>query len=406
MSEGISLYLHIPFCTHRCSYCDFNTYAGQEKWIPDYIAALRTEIAQVSAACPHPLPPVHTIFFGGGTPSLIPAKLLAEVMQTIHTHFDVHTDAEVTLEANPGTVSAESLTQLRAAGFNRLSMGMQSVNPEELTMLERQHDSFDVIQAVKWARQAGFDNINLDLIFGIPGQSLETWQHSLDFAAGLRPEHLSLYSLTVEHGTPFLHWVERGLVQLPDDDTAADMYDLACAFLEQKGYAHYEISNWGLRQGESARLCQHNLQYWRNLDYFGFGTGASGYVDGVRTMNVRGIRAYTAQMNAHRPNFPAGPACEQRLPVDRWMAMQEHMMVGLRLLQEGVNRDAFYSRFGVSLEQAFPEQINRFIKQGLLEWAGQNKNSLRLTQHAWLLGNAVFRDFVGLPQPDFLFTQQ
>ncbi len=400
MTKEVSLYIHIPFCKHRCSYCDFNTYAGQEKWIPDYIAALQSEIAQVSGKAGVPPLDIHTIFLGGGTPSLIPTELLADLMQTVRTNFNVQADAEITLEANPGTLTLNALQSLRKIGFNRLSMGMQSAVPEELTMLERQHTTMDVIEVVQWARKAGFDNLNLDLIFGIPGQTLHSWRNSLETVLRLRPEHLSLYSLTVEHGTPFLHWVRKGLVQMPDDDLAADMYDLACEELDSGGYTHYEISNWALtRRGEPLE-CRHNLQYWRNLPYVGAGAGAHGYVAGVRTTNLRGIRAYVdyCQRETLLP-FPAGPACQQTLPIDDWTAMQEHMMVGLRLLVEGVNREEFNLRFGVELTQVFGKQIDQQIQRGLLEWAGADERTLRLTHTGWLLGNSVFREFVDLPDP-------
>lgn len=400
MSDPISLYLHIPFCTHRCNYCDFNTYAGQERWIPDYISALETEIAFVAASSSGILPPVHTLFLGGGTPSLIPVDLLQGLYQTIQSTFNVQDDAEITMEANPGTLTADGLTRLRKVGFNRLSLGMQSANPQELTLLERQHSTQDVIEVVAWARKAGFNNLNLDLIFGIPGQTLASWRSSLELVLRLKPEHLSLYALTIEHGTPFQHWVDKGLVQMPDDDLAADMYDLACDFLDANGYRHYEISNWALQSGERNLECRHNLQYWRNLPYLGFGAGAHGYAAGVRTANVRGIRPYIHRCNQPGElNFPVGPACEQPQTIDEWTAMQEHMMVGLRLLEEGVVRKDFENRFGAPMEAVFERQISPLIQKGLLEWGGVQNDRLRLTRPGWLLGNMVFREFVDNPKP-------
>lgn len=400
MSDPISLYLHIPFCTHRCSYCDFNTYANQERWIPDYIAALETEIAFVTKSSTDILPPVHTVFLGGGTPSLIPADLLHHLLQTIQSTFTFTDDAEITLEANPGTLSADALNRLRLSGYNRLSMGMQSANPQELMLLERQHSTSDVIEVVAWARKAGFTNINLDLIFGIPGQSLASWRSSLEMVFRLKPEHLSLYALTIEHNTPFQHWLDKGLVQMPDDDLAADMYDLACELLAVNGYRHYEISNWALQSSNRDLECRHNLQYWRNQPYLGFGAGAHGYIAGMRTANVRGIRAYIKRCSdAETINFPVGPACEQHQDIDQWTAMQEHMMVGLRLLEEGVNRKGFEIRFGVPLEAVFEPQISQLIHKGLVEWGGEKKDRLRLTRSGWLLGNMVFCEFVDNPDP-------
>ncbi len=209
--QSYSLYLHVPFCQKRCTYCDFNTYAGQSERIPDYVAALSREIAMLGASSPTKIP-VHTLFFGGGTPSLLSAPHYETLLKTIAAAYDLQPGLEASLEANPGTVTGPYLKSLRAAGFNRISFGMQTADPGELALLGRIHDFYDVIRAVQWARQAGFAQINLDLIFGLPFQSLETWQASLEAALRLNPEHLSLYALTVEHGTPLYRWVGRGLV--------------------------------------------------------------------------------------------------------------------------------------------------------------------------------------------------
>ena len=230
-----SIYLHIPFCVHRCGYCDFNTYAGLEDLIPAYADALIEEIQQVAASAQDKLP-VHTIFFGGGTPSLLSIESVKRILHAIHGGFAVDRDAEITLEANPGTLALEKLLGLRQAGVNRLSFGVQSANPEQLRLLERQHDFQDVIQAVKWARHAGFDNLNLDWIYGLPGQSLDSWQKNIELAIGLAPEHLSLYALSIEHGTPFKEMSSRGLLPLLDPDLAADMYEWASERLGQSGY--------------------------------------------------------------------------------------------------------------------------------------------------------------------------
>lgn len=402
MSELTSLYIHIPFCRHRCSYCDFNTYAGLDGLIPEYMAALRQEVAWAGQAAGDKLP-VHTIFLGGGTPSLIPARDLALLLETCDQYFAVQPGAEISLEANPGTVTQDSLKDLRQAGFNRISLGMQSANAIDLALLERQHDTLDVIRAVEWARQAGFSNLNLDLIYGLPAQPLERWQHTLETALALQPEHFSLYALSIEHGTPFRKWLEHGLVNAPDDDLAADMFEWACERLETAGYGHYEISNWGKRADGETLACRHNLQYWRNLPYFGLGAGAHGYVNRVRTANQRGVKAYIQSMAKNQPvGFPGGPAAETANPVDRWTAMQEHMMVGLRLLYEGVSDARFSQRFGVSLNQAFPKQIQRLEQKGLLEWAGESGGVLRLSKRGWLLGNQVFSEFVEIKEPEGL----
>lgn len=396
MTEMTSVYIHIPFCRHRCSYCDFNTYAGLDELIPAYIRALTREITRVRESAGEQIP-VHTIFLGGGTPSLIPAKELRLVLEACGDNFAVQPDAEITLEANPGTVTMESLKNLHQAGFNRISLGMQSANLIDLRLLERQHDTLDVIRAAAWARRAGFDNINLDLIYGLPAQPLERWKSTVETALQLRPEHFSLYALSIEHGTPFRRWLERGLVSQPDDDLAADMFEWACERMDRAGYDHYEISNWALRRDDRARVCRHNLQYWRNLPYLGFGAGAHGYAAGVRTANLRGVKAYIQNIEKNAQfTFPLGPAIESAVQVDSWTAMQEHMMVGLRLLEEGVSDDVFTQRFGRGLKAAFPTQIERLERVGLLEWSGDR---LRLTRRGWLLGNRVFSEFVDLPEP-------
>jgi len=408
-----SLYLHIPFCRHRCAYCDFNTYAGLEGLVPDYVRALCREIAY-SVESTGERVEAHTVFFGGGTPSLLPIEALDSILEVLGQAFSLDSDLELTLEANPGTLDLDYLCELHRLGVNRISLGMQSANPEELRLLERQHDYGDVIQAVIWARKAGFENVNLDLIFGLPYQSLESWQNNLERAAGLKPEHLSLYALTLEHGTPMQHWVERGLLNEPDADLAADMYEWAGVYLDSKGYQQYEISNWA-RQDANGQVmsCRHNLQYWRCLPYLGFGAGAHGYAAGVRTANVLSPAVYIERMLAQRPSnfnlqlpasnqhseishqqFPATPATAQAETIDRTTEMGEVMMMGLRLTDEGVLREAFHDRFGETLEAVYGSQIERLVGLGLLEWGGEDQDILRLTRQGRLLGNQVFVEFI------------
>src|SRR5215207_9429730 len=277
----LSLYLHIPFCTHRCAYCDFNTYAGQETLIPAYVDALTREIEfmgrQMIQRSSLPTP-VHTIFFGGGTPSLLTPEQFETIFESLRDNFSLTGDAEITIEANPGTVSYENLLELRKIGINRISYGVQSANAEELRMLERAHDFFDVIEAVTSARKAGFENLNLDLIYGLPEQTLQTWQTTVKRILDLHPEHISAYALTLEHGTPFGRWSSKGLLPLPDPDLAAEMYEWASETFEANGYIQYEISNWA----KPGHECRHNLQYWRGRPYLAFGAGAHGYANGYR----------------------------------------------------------------------------------------------------------------------------
>ncbi|MCC6147263.1 MAG: radical SAM family heme chaperone HemW [Anaerolineaceae bacterium] len=395
---SISLYLHIPFCRHRCSYCDFNTTTGLEALIPAYVEALCQEIKLVGRAAETRLPaPVHTIFFGGGTPSLLPPEAIAKILGAVRRSFAVLPGVEISLEANPGTVSFDGLQRLRAAGVNRLSFGMQSADPQELVFLERQHDIYDVLRAIEWSRKAGFTNLNLDLIFGLPDQSLERWQRTMEIACSLNPEHFSLYALTVEEGTPLFGWVQRGLTTAPDDDLAAEIYEWTSDFLERAGFEQYEISNWARENDDGELLvCRHNLQYWRSLPYLGFGAAAHGYADGMRTANVTGVGTYIERcMRAQTVEFPAGPALDSLTPLTSQTEMEEMMMVGLRLTREGVQAAGFLKRFGLSLQDAFPAQIHKLIFSGLLEWQGEQKTALRLTKRGRLLGNRVFREFVG-----------
>jgi oxygen-independent coproporphyrinogen-3 oxidase len=395
-----SIYLHVPFCRHRCSYCDFNTFAGQERNIPDYVKAICAEIHIVGNSAGQRIP-VHTIFFGGGTPSLLRATDLGIILGTLRERFTFQDKMEITLEANPGTVSYDYLKDLRGLGINRLSFGMQSAHPDDLRLLERQHDFFDVVQAVDWARRAGFDNLSLDLIFGLPEQDLPRWQATVERAIGMAPDHLSLYALTIEHGTPLHKRWSRGLVPLVMDDLAADMYEYAMDRLDRAGFTQYEISNWARSRDGEMLSSQHNLQYWRCWPYLGFGPGAHGFAydhhaAGVRTMNVGGIRPYIARClekkEAPVPAFPAGPATRRTIAIDQRTEMQETMMVGLRLTHEGVGETAFQKRFGQSLQVVFGEEINHLCRLGLLEWTGGDR--LRLTQRGRLLGNQVFMQFV------------
>ncbi|HEX7976239.1 MAG TPA: radical SAM family heme chaperone HemW [Anaerolineales bacterium] len=390
-----SIYLHIPFCTHRCGYCDFNTYAGIESLIPSYVTALCREI-ELSAEAAGRVLPVHSVFFGGGTPSLLPPAELERILRALQAGFEFLPGIEIPLEANPGTLPAGYLADLRRLGVTRLSLGVQSAHPGELRLLERQHSYADVIQAVTWARRAGFDNLNLDLIFGLPHQELETWQRTLDLVVDLHPEHFSLYALTLEHGTPLAHWAARGLLAEPDPDLAADMYEWAAQRLGEAGYGQYEISNWAqLLPGGDLIACRHNLQYWRNQPYLGLGAGAHGYAGGVRTANVLSPASYIQRFReGSTMPFPLTQATQNAQPVDRSTEIGETMMMGLRLTREGVNSLAFQNRFGQGLGEVFDQEIRELSEAGLLEWAGEDKTALRLTERGHLLGNQVFMRFI------------
>jgi oxygen-independent coproporphyrinogen-3 oxidase len=397
----ISLYIHIPFCIHRCGYCDFNTFAGIQELIPAYSQALCEELEIISASIKNPFQ-IHTIYFGGGTPSLIPVTAMAQILATVYEHFPLIDSPEITLEANPGTISANYLAKVQRLGVNRISLGMQSANQHELTLLERQHTYDDVIRAVQWIRNTGDANINLDLIFGLPEQTLSSWMTSLEAALSLQPEHFSLYALTLESGTPLQHKVLSGLITNPDPDLAADMYEAAAKRLSTAGFVQYEISNWAQRQNDCQYLaCIHNMQYWRNLPYLGVGAGAHGYIDHFRTVNVAAPKAYINRLqkngciNSIEPDqFPSTPATIQFTPIDLDTEIGETMMMGLRLVQEGVSASEFQQRFGINLIDRYGSQIDKLITLGLLEWYEGQTLRLRLTVKGRLLGNQVFREFI------------
>ena len=289
-SESISLYVHIPFCETKCPYCDFNTYAAIEPLMPSYVAALNTEITLWGKLLGSP--EVHTIFFGGGTPSYLPSDDIRHAMATIHSAFRVEPDAEVTLEANPGDFSDDKLAAYLDCGINRLSIGVQSFDDDLLKTLGRRHNAADAIQAYRQAQDAGFDNISIDLMYGLPYQSIGHWQDTLRQALELAPPHISMYCLTLEGGTPMERWVEQGSMPTPDADLAADMYLAAQNEMRDAGYRHYEISNWAL-DGKRSR---HNLTYWRNEPYLGVGPGAHSYLAGCRFSAIRSPREYIRRM--------------------------------------------------------------------------------------------------------------
>jgi oxygen-independent coproporphyrinogen-3 oxidase len=334
--QPFSIYLHIPFCHHRCSYCDFNTYEGLDDLIPNYIQALCSEIKFMASNFGQRIP-VHTVFFGGGTPSFLPINEVAKVIEVLFQEFEIINGAELTMEANPERVSYDYLKDLRTLGINRLSLGMQTANPEELRLLERQHDYDQTALTVGLARKAGFDNVNLDLIFGLPHQTLESWQASLELGLTLNPDHFSLYELTLEDGTPLADWIYRGLLNEPDPDLAADMYEWASERLERSGFKQYEISNWAkYDKSEDLLACRHNLQYWRNLPYLGLGAGAHGFAGRYRTANIlspmRYIQCFLSDIVKGDQNqflFPQTPATFDAQSVEPDQEIKETMMMGL-----------------------------------------------------------------------------
>ena len=396
----IGIYLHVPFCKVRCAYCDFNTYAGMEGLMPEYVEALAVEIQHVGRAASRAdlgRLEASTVFFGGGTPSLLPTVQLARILGGLRRTFTLTDDCEISLEANPGTVELEEMAALRALGVNRLSFGVQSAQPSELQLLDRLHTYEQAVQAVTWARQAGFDNLNLDLIYGIMGQTLGGWQDTLHQVLDLAPEHLSLYALTLESGTPMQARVAAGTLPDPDPDAAADMYEWASDELARLGYRHYEISNWarddgGVPGAAPTRACRHNLLTWRLEPYLGLGAGAHGAVHGLRYANVRHPAAYIERIQSGGATpFPLSAAAVETWPVDPATERRERMMLGLRLVEEGVDEAAYQARFGSSLADDFGPTLTSLEALGLVDW---NEGRVRLTDRAHLLGNQVFVHFV------------
>jgi oxygen-independent coproporphyrinogen-3 oxidase len=390
--ETVSLYLHIPFCHVKCHYCDFTSYAGVLRLREPFVAALRDEIAWAGKQARRvdgEKRRCRTIFFGGGTPSLLTAEQVESLLAATREAFAVDADAEVSLEANPGTLEYGHLDELRAVGVNRLSMGAQSFDAGLLRWMGRIHSPEDVERAFGAARAAGFENINLDFMYALPGQSLETWVTTLERALALEPDHLSLYSLIVEEHTPLHRWVGEGKVALPDEDLAADMYEHARSRLHEAGYVHYEISNWA----RAGRECAHNLTYWRNLPYIGLGAGAHSWYGGRRFMEAKSLREYSARVKATGASpgggagdaLPAAAIVEEEA-ISRDLEMAETVMLGLRLMS-GVDLLDFERRYSQSLESVFGERLRTARAAGLVETTA---GRLRLTEQGTLLGNEVF----------------
>ena len=382
---SLSLYLHIPFCKHRCAYCDFNTYTSLLDLRETYADALVAEMSQVAGETRRP---VHTIFFGGGTPSLMSPASLARILDGVRTNFGLAPDAEITMEANPGTVDLDYLTAVHQAGINRISFGVQSVVASELALLEREHDFGTVVDAVAMTRQVGLDNFNLDLIYGVPGQTLASWEQSVRTVLDLDPTHLSLYCLTIEPGTPMQRWLLNGRIQPPDPDLAADQYELACTLLAEHGYDHYEISNWA----KPGQECEHNLTYWRNGEYLGLGAGAHGHAAGVRYQIVKQPRVYLRRLEeAATLGYPLSTAVAASHPVSRAEAISDTMMTQLRLLNEGLDLAAFEAKFGQSVDEVYGGTLEQMVEWDLVAVAN---GRLRLTQKGWFLSNQVFYRFM------------
>jgi oxygen-independent coproporphyrinogen III oxidase len=375
---GIAVYIHIPFCWQKCNYCDFPSQPVVGLDVDAYLTALDAELAIYREELSQDK--VSTLFIGGGTPSLLSLKQLEELFRCLDKNLLLAPKAEVTMEVNPGTVDLAKLRLLKERGVNRLSLGVQSFDEALLKRLGRIHSVGQAEDAFNLARQVGFSNINLDLMNGLPEQSLANWQITLNRALTLGPEHMSVYGLIIEEGTPFGSEWECGALHLPQEEVRADMAVWAAECLEEHGFKHYEISNYA----KPERECRHNKVYWDNLPYLGFGVGATSYLHGIRRTNKPNIAEYIGSLSkGEKPpaeNDIPGPADE----------MAETMFLGLRML-DGVSRETFQQRFGVSLDSVYEKPISGLVDKGLLEDIG---TGIRLSKKGIWIANEVFCEFI------------
>lgn len=386
--RALAVYVHVPFCFAKCHYCDFNAYGGRMALEPAYVDALLSELGWWRDLLGQRR--VTSVAFGGGTPGdLAPGNLIAvlEAVRELAGEWD--RDAEVTLEANPGTIADPALAALARAGFRRISFGVQSFDPEELRFLDRVHSPEAAAAAVVAARCAGFEHINVDLMYGLPNQTCERWQRSLERAVCLPIDHVSCYALTVEEGTRLARWVAAGRVRLPESDHVADQYELACEVLARHGFEQYELSNWARPEGRS----RHNLAYWTDGEYLGLGAGAHGYVDGVRYENVAHPRAYVGSLLGACEGQGARrrtPAIAREERPDPCTALVDWVALRLRLI-EGFSGGEFQRRFGRPLREYFPEAYERLMAAGVLEGEGDR---IRLSARGRLLHSEVVASLI------------
>lgn len=384
--ESLGIYVHIPFCQEKCQYCDFLSFGGQNRKVQqDYVQALLREIHSYGSQGTFTLKGteqdfskrrIDSIFFGGGTPSLLPESMIQEILEALRKDFMLAPDAEITIEANPGTISKEKLLTYRQAGINRLSIGVQSAEEDLLRRLGRIHSWQDFLDCYRWAREAGFTNINCDLMFALPDQSEAQWQHTLEAVLSLdpTPEHISFYSLQLEEGTEFHRLHQEGKLHLTDEETDRRMYWSAAEQLANHGYEHYEISN-AARPGYASR---HNLRYWTFGDYLGIGLGAHSFMNGVRFSNTTIIEEYVnneSQVVWQQENSSQD---------DR----EEYLFTGLRL-HHGISLEDFQERFGAAVLEEYERIFHQLKNRGLLEWSGDGKR-VRLTKTGVDVSNQVF----------------
>jgi oxygen-independent coproporphyrinogen-3 oxidase len=373
------IYIHIPFCRSRCSYCDFATGIYNADAAERYVRCVAQEISSYREVSAHQI--VDTIYFGGGTPSLLSPEQLARLLDSVHRLFDVSEDAEVTLEMNPGTVKLPTLEKFRSLGINRASFGAQTFDDRELARLGRSHTADQTRQTFGQLRAVGFDNVSFDLIAGLPGQTIDQWQRNVAEALAMRPEHLSFYLLEVHEGTPLANHIRSGMQPQPDEELAAEMYELMLDHAVAAGYEHYEISNLSL-PGYGSR---HNTKYWTGAPYYGFGCSAHSY-DGHarRWSNERDVDGYMKLIETEQ-----SPIIERR-DLDESDRRSEAIFLGLRMM-EGYSVRDYQRRFGRDLIEQHRDELTRFSEAGLVEL---NDEVIKLTRSGALLSNEVFAAFV------------
>lgn len=374
MKDKISLYIHIPFCVRKCLYCDFPSFSGMESIFDDYVRMLCREIDETYSD--YRGMEVKSIFVGGGTPSVLPPALLGRISDKIFSRFDVDSQAEITIETNPGTLDAKKLAEMKSMYFNRLSMGLQAWQDRLLKKLGRIHTADEFETNFLQARDAGFKNINVDLMFALPAQSLDDWQETLEKVMKLRPEHISAYSLIIEEGTPFFDMFDRGEIKETDEETDRKMYYLAKEMLSDKGYKQYEISNFAKEGFE----CYHNKVYWRTEEYQGFGLGAHSYAGGVRFHNTYDMKEYLRGEGLRLD--------KEFLSIEE--KQEEFMFMGLRM-NEGVSEAEFLRRFGESMDSVYGDEIKELISEELLV---KKDGRLSLTDRGVDISNSVFEKFI------------
>ncbi len=377
--NAAGIYIHIPFCRSRCSYCDFATGLFESSLAERYVKVLASEIRTwQEVETPRA---VDTIYFGGGTPSLLSSAQLGTILEAVHARFNVAAGSEITLEMNPGTVTREALREFRSQGVNRASFGAQTFDDNELARLGRSHSTNETLQTYEWLREAGFENVSFDLIAGLPGQTMTAWRRNLERSLALSPEHLSFYLLEVHEGTPLAEHIRTGKQPRPDSDLAAQMYELMLESACAAGYEHYEISNL-CRPGFESR---HNTKYWNGTAYYGFGCSAHSY-DGeqLRWANERNVLSYIERF-AERDGVVV-----ERTALTPDDVRAETVFLGLRLMR-GLNTRNYQLQFGVDLRTEHESELQQFHEAGLIEFEG---DVLRLTRSGALLSNEVFAAFV------------